>query len=630
MSLFYRPRIFGTLCIVCQLLVWPSVSQATITVTLENPTGGGSASGSTVISGWAFSDTGAPITVSLHINDELFGVVPCCGPRQDVANTISGAPLNTSFSLLFNYALLEAGVHTIRIEVSVPGEESVSVEHPIRVVKPGGAEFIDQLNLSQAMAVIEDNEIFVSGARVQSNLGTSTVDLRLGYNLSSQSPALFAAPDSDPSGEQAAALSGGDTTIFDATSQAFEMPSPNLTGARLVKHFDGDAAFGDTFVTAPSPVFSGLGPIFNNNACDSCHPKNGRGRPPRPGQRMASMFLRVSVPGTDAVTGGPVPVPGMGTQLQHRAVFGVPPEADVSMTETERIETFADGESISLRSFNFSIENPAEPLPAQVLTSPRVALPVFGRGLLEAISAQTILGLADEFDVDGDGISGRPNMVWDVITGTTRLGRFGWKANNPSLFQQTFGAYQQDMGITNPILTAESASGQVQDDGLPDDPEINAETVDLATFYVQTLAVPARRNVDAPQVLRGEELFHTARCAACHTPTLNTASLAGVPEMSYQTIHAYTDMLLHDMGEGLADGRPDFLATGREWRTAPLWGIGLTQRIQGHTFLLHDGRARNLMEAIMWHGGEAAQSREAVRVMSNDDRAALLVFLESL
>jgi CxxC motif-containing protein (DUF1111 family) len=196
--------------------------------------------------------------------------------------------------------------------------------------------------------------------------------------------------------------------------------------------------------------------------------------------------------------------------------------------------------------------------------------------------------------------------------------------------QQTFGAYEQDMGITNPVLPVESATGQVQADGLPDDPEIDAETLDLATFYVQTLAVPARREVNAPQVLRGEELFFVARCAACHTSTVQTGALNGVPEMSYQTIHPYTDMLLHDMGEGLADGRPDFLATGQEWRTPPLWGIGLTQRIQGHTFLLHDGRARNLMEAIMWHGGEAAQSRKAVRAMSQEDRTALLVFLESL
>ena len=617
--------------ILCVFLVWPAVSQATLIVSLENPGDGGSVSGLSVISGWAFSeDSGAPITVTLHINGEPYGPVPCCGPRQDVVDDFPGAPLQTAFGLLFNYSLLEAGVHSLGVEVTAPGEEPVFVEHPVRVVKPGGAEIIDQLDLSQAQAGIEGNELVLSGVRLRSDLGTSIVDLRVAYEPSSQSPVIVAAADSDPSGVQRAALSGGETTLFDASSQAFEMPAPNLTGERLQKHFDGDAAFGDSFVTAPAPVFSGLGPIFNNNACDSCHPKNGRGRPPREGERLRSMFLRVSVPGTDPVTGGPLPVPGMGTQLQHRAVFGVPPEADVSMTETESIETFADGETIRLRTLHFHIENPVEPLPAHVLTSPRTGLPVFGRGLLEAIEQETILALADEFDADGDGISGRPNMVWDIVSGTTQLGRFGWKASNPSLFQQTFSAYQQDIGITNPVLPLESASGQIQDDGRPDDPEIDMETLDVATFYVQTLAVPARRNIHDPQVRTGEALFGEAGCAACHTPTLRTGVLVGVPEVSHQTIHPYTDMLLHDMGEGLADGRPDFLATGREWRTPPLWGIGLTLRIQGHTLFLHDGRARSLMEAIMWHGGEAARSREAVRAMDKEDRQALIAFLESL
>lgn len=624
MSVSYRAFI----C--CALLLWPAVSRATISVSLENPSRGGSVSGVTVISGWAFSDTGAPITVTLRLNGESSSPVPCCGPRQDVVDATPGAPLHTAFGLLFNYGLLEAGVHTVGVEVRATGDEPVTVEHLVRVVKPGGAEFIDQLDLSQATAVLEGSELFVYGVQLHSELGTSTVDLRLGYSQSAQSPVLLAAPDSDPSGTQQTVLSGGDTTIFDATSQAFEMPAPNLTGARLQKHLDGDATFGDSFVTAPAPIFGGLGPIFNNNACASCHPKNGRGRPPREGERMASMFLRVSVPGVDAVTGGPLPVPGMGTQLQHRAVFGVPPEADVSVTQTERIETFADGETVRLRTLHFTIENPLESLPARVLISPRTAMPVFGRGLLEAIDQETILALADEFDADGDGISGRPNMVWDTRAGTTRLGRFGWKANSPSLFQQTFSAYQQDMGITNPVLPVESAAGQVQADGLPDDPEIDAETLDVTTFYVQTLAVPARRRVNEPEVRRGEEVFFAARCVACHTPTLRTGALAEVPEVSYQTIHPYTDMLLHDMGEGLADGRPDFLATGREWRTPPLWGIGLTRRAQGHTLFLHDGRARNLMEAVMWHGGEAVQAREAVRAMVKEDRQALIAFLESL
>ncbi len=624
MSVWYRACILGV------LLLWPAVSPATITAVLENPGQSNSVSGLTVISGWAFSDSGAPITVELRINGESVSPVPCCSPRQDVRDTIPGAPLKTGFGLLFHYGLLEAGVHTIGVEVKAAVDEPVITEHIVRVVKPGGAEFIEELDLSQASAAIEGNELLVSRVRTRSSRGTSSVDLRVGYSLSTQSPIILAAPDSLPIGTHSTALSGGETTIFDATSQAFEMPAPNLTGTRLEKHLEGDATFGNTFVTAPAPVFSGLGPIFNNNGCVSCHPKNGRGRPPREDEQLESMFLRVSIPGVDAVTLGPLPVPGMGTQLQHRAVFGIPPEADVTMTQTEHLETFADGESIRLRTLHFAIEDAAVPLPAQVLTSPRTALPVFGRGLLEAINQETILALADEFDADGDGISGRPNMVWDTIAGATRLGRFGWKANNPSLFQQTFSAYQQDIGITNPVLPTESAADQLQADGLPDDPEIDTETLEVTTFYVQTLAVPARRRMHDPRVRRGEELFSAAGCAACHTPTLRTGVLVGVPEVSHQTIHPYTDMLLHDMGEGLADNRPDFLATGREWRTPPLWGIGLALRVQGHTLFLHDGRARNLIEAIMWHGGEAVQAREAVRAMVREDREALIAFLESL
>ena len=323
-------------------------------------------------------------------------------------------------------------------------------------------------------------------------------------------------------------------------------------------------------------------------------------------------------------------MPGIGTQLQHRAVFGVPPEADVAITEEFTSGMFGDGEAFELHRLIFQIEKPAQPIPDMIYTSPRAALPVFGRGRLEAISEDTLLGFADETHADGDGISGRPNRVWDAVQQKTALGRFGGKANNSTLFQQTFGAYNQDMGVTNPVLSQESAFGQVQDDGFTDDPEINQETLDVATFYVQTLAVPARRNINDPQVQREEELFHEVGCVGCHIPTIRTDVLAGVPEVSNQTIHPYTDLLLHDMGEGLADGRPDFLATGREWRTPPLWGIGLTQLVHGHTLLLHDGRARKLTEGILWHGGEAEDEREAFRLMPADDRVALLTFLESL
>lgn len=423
-------------------------------------------------------------------------------------------------------------------------------------------------------------------------------------------------------------LSGGDTTVFSESSSAFETPAPNLEGERLDKHLAGDVAFEDVFVTAPAPVNSGLGTIFNNSSCIRCHPRDGRGRAAEPGVDQESIFLRVSI-GNDPLT-GPEPAPGFGLQFQHRAVFGVEPEGKVDVVYEELETTFADGETISLRKPVFTIVESYQPLPPGLLTGARVAPPVFGRGLLEAIPEATILGWADELDDDNDGISGRTNRVVDPISGATRLGRFGLKANAVSLEVQNAGAYHEDMGVTSSIFPVESSFGQTQYDELLDEAEVSDETIENVTFYVQTLGVPARRDVDDSEVLRGEALFAEARCAACHIPQARTGDFPAVPEVANQLIFPFTDLLLHDMGEGLADNRPDFLASGSEWRTPPLWGIGLTAVVQGRNEFLHDGRARSLMEAIMWHGGEAEESRELVRAMPAADRDALLAFLQSL
>ena len=250
--------------------------------------------------------------------------------------------------------------------------------------------------------------------------------------------------------------------------------------------------------------------------------------------------------------------------------------------------------------------------------------------MLEAVPDATILALADETDQNSDGISGKANLVWDVQKNGLSLGRFGWKANQPTLLQQVASAYNDDMGVTTSLLPRENSNGQLQHDGRNDDPELSNEILEAVTFYVQTLAVPARRDLDDPIVQRGEELFEVAGCSGCHIPTLRTGVLPDVPAVSNQTIHPYTDLLLHDMGPGLADNRPDFRASGSEWRTPPLWGIGLIKTVNGHTNLLHDGRARGILEAILWHGGEADASREAVQQMSTSERDALIAFLESL
>lgn len=427
-------------------------------------------------------------------------------------------------------------------------------------------------------------------------------------------------------------LSGGAATVFDASSTAFENPIPSLDGLELERFLAGDAAFEQVFVTAPAEVGRGLGPVFNQTSCVGCHVRDGRGRAGfgTDAPFIGSMLMRISLPGFNPqVPGGPQPVPGFGEQIGDRAVFGVEPEARIDLTYFEETRYFADGQAYSLRFPQYEIIDAYRPLPADVLFSPRMAPPVFGRGLLAAIPTETIVAQADPGDRDGDGLSGRPNWVYNFRTQQTELGRFGHKANNPDLLQQVARAYQQDMGITSPYFAVESAAGQPQGDGREDDPEIGQETLEINTFYVQTLAVPARRNIDDPQVLRGEVLFAEAQCSGCHLPTLQTGRHE-IAALANQTIHPYTDLLLHDMGEELADERPDFDADGREWRTPPLWGIGLTVTVNGIPAYLHDGRARTLVEAVMFHGGEAESAREFVRQLDAADREALIAFLQSL
>jgi len=423
-------------------------------------------------------------------------------------------------------------------------------------------------------------------------------------------------------------LAGGDLTVFLESSDAFENPAPNLDAVDEQRHRAGDTAFDDVFVTAPSPVNSGLGPVFNNTSCSGCHLNNGRGRPPDPGQQPLTLLLRTSI-GNDVVS-GPFAAQGYGTQLQGRAVFGADAEATFDLSYEVSSVMLADGTVVELRKPIYTIASGYTTFPAGMTLSARAAPPVFGRGLLEAVPEDSILALADESDADGDGISGRANFVTDAVSGVLLLGRFGLKANNARLIVQNAEAYQQDVGITNELLPTESAFAQTQDDGILDDPELEAGKLDAVTFYVRSLGVPARRNIGDEQVVAGQGLFESARCAACHVPQLETGDFPEEPILANQIIFPYTDLLLHDMGKGLADERDDFAASGSEWRTAPLWGLGLTPVVSGETLLLHDGRARSVLEAILWHGGEAQSARDAVLYMSTGDRAALLAFLASL
>ncbi|MBC8048276.1 MAG: thiol oxidoreductase [Fimbriimonadaceae bacterium] len=414
---------------------------------------------------------------------------------------------------------------------------------------------------------------------------------------------------------------GGATTIFDASSAAFSTPADNLSGDNLQKHFDGDAEFEATFVTAPAVVNSGLGPIFNDVSCVGCHTLDGRGNKPT--------VFRISIPGMD-IHNAPLAIPGYGLQLQNKAIFGVLPEGDISINYIEEPFYFPDGQIVYLRKPVYQIINTYAAIPGDVLLSVRVAPPVFGLGLLEGIPENSILFYADETDANKDGISGKANYVFDVVTESIILGRFGWKANQPNLDQQTAAAFNGDMGITSPLFQKENCDGQTQCDALTDDPEIDAVNLDVVSFYVKTLAVPAPRNLDNADVMEGKKYFFESGCNSCHVQKFTTGVLPGIPELSNQTIYPYTDLLLHDMGEGLADNRPDYLATGNEWKTRPLWGIGLTEVANGHTIFLHDGRARNLTEAILWHGGEAEKSKSYFANLNKGQREKLIVFLEAL
>ncbi len=433
----------------------------------------------------------------------------------------------------------------------------------------------------------------------------------------------------DDTGNNDRWFAGGGQTVFDQGASAYGHAFPGLTASQQAIHDAGDAAFGATFVSAPAPVNPGLGPLFNSVSCANCHVADGRGRPPVPGEQPVSTLIRISVPGTDA-HGGPAPVPGFGGQLQHRAIFGTTPEALVGTSYQEEPGTYADGTPYSLRRPTITLDQPYAPLPPDLLTSTRLAPPVFGLGLLEAVPEADVRAKADPGDADLDGISGRPNTVWDHLDQRYALGRFGWKAGQPTLLQQSAGAYVEDMGITSFLFPQESSAGQPQFDGAGDDPEVSDSLLYAAAFYVRTLAVPARRNADDAQVVRGEQLFIGAGCDRCHVPEHRTGVNVAFPALSNQRIFPYTDLLLHDMGPGLADGRPEYEADGNEWRTPALWGIGLTQTVNGHQYFLHDGRARDLPEAILWHGGEAEAAREAFRTMTVSERTALLAFLRSL
>ena len=442
-----------------------------------------------------------------------------------------------------------------------------------------------------------------------------------------------------------ASLTAGALTVARFDHEAYLQPAPELNRQQMTSFRMGRHHFDKKWASLSSLQFEwGLGPTFIAKSCEECHTAGGRGRPPQSAdEQLHSMLVRVSIPGEDS-HGGPKPHPNYGDQFQNLGLNGpfpdfayhtapVPPEAALYLDWEETSAAFPDGESVTLRRPKLRIENLAYgPLGEGTMTSLRITQPLVGLGLLEAVPEETLLAIAKEQQTQG--VNGRPNYVRDDVNDRTALGRFGWKANQPSIRQQIAAASLGDMGLTTRMYRQQNCPPVqhlcvIQTPG--NDPEVAFTDWDELELWTRALAVPARRNAGDPDVIRGEKLFEQAKCGACHVPTLRTAEkFPALPQLANQTFHPYTDLLLHDMGEDLADGRPDFKAGPRDWRTAPLWSIGLSGTVNGNTALLHDGRARNFSEAILWHGGEADASREAFRNMPKADREALVKFLESI
>ncbi|MEE4716637.1 di-heme oxidoredictase family protein [Pseudomonas alliivorans] len=446
--------------------------------------------------------------------------------------------------------------------------------------------------------------------------------------------------------EPGEALSGGSATVKKSDQNAFSLPSANLSPVRRLDFSVGNSFFRSPWVIAPSTTTArdGLGPLFNTNACQNCHIKDGRGHPPEAGDNNAvSMLVRLSIPDDPAFAdliqrNGVLPEPNYGGQLQDMANPGVTPEGKVRVEYDALTVKFRDGTAVELRQPTLRITQLGYgPMHPDTHVSARIAPPMIGLGLLEAIPDEAVLANADPDDKNGDGISGRANWVWDDAQQTVVMGRFGWKAGQPNLNQQNVHAFSGDMGLTTSLRRFDDCTPTQSDclaapngNGPDGEPEVSDNILRLVEFYTRNLGVPARRNVDDPQVLAGKSLFFQAGCQQCHVPSFKTRADAAEPELANQEIRPYTDLLLHDMGDGLADNRTEFQATGREWRTPPLWGLGLTAAVNGHTQMLHDGRARNAMEAILWHGGEAQAAQRQVLAFNAEQRKALLAFLNSL
>jgi len=434
----------------------------------------------------------------------------------------------------------------------------------------------------------------------------------------------------------AIAHAGG--TVADESRNAFSNPVPGASAKHLASFYVGNSFFKRNWVEAPGVTTArdGLGPVFNARACSACHLLDGRALAPQAAsgslRDFPGLVLRISLPGKGP-HGGPVPHPAYGDQINPEGISGVPAEAQVRVDYEPIRGRYADGTAFELRKPRYQVADVAfGPVGENLLSSPRLAPQLGGLGLLESVPERSLLALARAQRMQG-GRGGRVNRVWDPSSQKLVAGRFGWKAEAGSLVQQSAAAFVADMGITSSVFPDQNCTAvQTACRGAPNgaQPEIDDHLLGSVVLYTRLLAAPAPRDTVDPRVVRGRMRFSEAGCAHCHVPRLRTGDMPDLPELSGIDIEPYTDLLLHDMGEGLADRRPVFKAGGRDWRTPPLWGIGLLETVGGRAAFLHDGRARSLEEAILWHAGEAMTARERFRSMAEDDRRTLIRFLESL
>jgi len=432
-----------------------------------------------------------------------------------------------------------------------------------------------------------------------------------------------------PSPRAALGRLGGPATVSVEGPHAFSFASPGLAAQDRRAFSVGNAFFRDNWVIAPASAEGrdGLGPFFNANSCSACHMEDGRGSVPLDGETGLGIVVFLSPRDADGE-----PHPAYGAQLHDQAIPGVVPEASIRIAPIAIPGQYPDGTSYELKRWDVAFENPAYGPLDGIRHSLRVGQQLVGVGLLEAIDDATLRSLEDPEDRDGDGVSGRVHRVVGA-DGTVGLGRFGWKASQPTLEAQVIAALHEDLGITSrtrPHQAATPAQAAALAAPSGGSPEIDDHKIARLAHYCRVLAVPAQRRVGDPQVERGRELFAAVGCTACHVPELRTGTHSPIEAFRGVVIRPYTDLLLHDMGDGLADDRRDGEATGREWRTPPLWGLGLLKVVNPDARFLHDGRAANIEEAILWHGGEAEPARDRFMRLDAAERAAVLAFLESL